>query len=324
MDKPVFSVIVPVYNVENYLAKCVGSILAQREVPLELILVDDGSTDSSPAMCDAFAKEDGRVRVIHQENKRLSAARNAGIRCATGEYALFVDSDDWIDPSALWAFYRLVQTQAVDLVFLEATKVFPDGKRQPLGDGCRAELINGRQKEDVLEHIAALPKFPGSACTKAVSLYLIRQKKLYFWEGMTCEDTDWTPQVLLSAQSFAYCPVSYYFYRQNRPGSITHNTGEKNYADLLRIIEKWSDPYLTTRPGQEHLNDFMAYEFSVAMALYGGLPKEIRKQYRTRMRELRWLLQDGRTKKIKLVNGVQTILGQELACRVLAWYVRAR
>jgi len=324
VDKPVFSVIVPVYNIEEYLKECVGSILAQREVPLELILVDDGSTDGSPAMCDAFAKEDVRVRVVHQKNGRAAAARNAGLRCAKGDYVLFVDGDDWIEPSVILTLHHSIQRRAVDLIFLEAVKAFPDGSQQSFADGYKKELIDGKQRGEVLNHIASLEKFPGSACTKLARMDMIRREQLYFLEGTTGEDVDWVARALLCAETFAYCSETYYFYRQNRPGSVTHRPGESNFVDLLRIVERWSDPYLTTRPGQELLNDFMAYEFSVAMALYGGLPKEARKKYRLRMRELKWLLQDGRTKKIKLVNGVQTILGQELACRVLAWYVRTR
>ena len=94
---PLISVIVPVYNVEQYLHRCVDSILAQTFVDFELILVDDGSPDGCPAICDAYAVKDSRVRVIHQENKRLPAARNAGLCIAGGDYIAFVDSDDYID-----------------------------------------------------------------------------------------------------------------------------------------------------------------------------------------------------------------------------------
>ena len=93
---PKISIIVPVYNVEKYLEKCVRSILAQTFTDFELILVDDGSPDSSGAMCDQFAEQDQRVKVIHKENGGLSDARNAGIEIATGEYLGFVDSDDYI------------------------------------------------------------------------------------------------------------------------------------------------------------------------------------------------------------------------------------
>ena len=95
---PKVSVIVPVYNAERYLAQCVDSILAQTLQDMQVILVDDGSTDSSPAICDAYAGKDRRVQVIHKVNGRAASARNAGLRAAAGEYVAFVDADDWISP----------------------------------------------------------------------------------------------------------------------------------------------------------------------------------------------------------------------------------
>lgn len=93
------SVVVPVYNVEGYIARCIESILAQTHRNLELILVNDGSADQSGAICDAYAERDGRITVIHQKNAGVSKARNVGIECAKGEYLFFVDSDDWVEPN---------------------------------------------------------------------------------------------------------------------------------------------------------------------------------------------------------------------------------
>lgn len=95
-NDPLISIIIPVYNSERYLEKCVNSVLNQTYKNLEIILVDDGSTDLSPRMCDAFSVQDSRIKVIHQENQRQAAARNTGIEVASGEYIMFVDSDDYI------------------------------------------------------------------------------------------------------------------------------------------------------------------------------------------------------------------------------------
>lgn len=99
MDKPLVSVIVPVYNVEKYLDECVRSIMNQTYQNLEILLIDDGSTDRSPEMCDTYARQDSRVKVIHQHNQGLSAARNTGMNSMKGEYFGFVDSDDYIEPT---------------------------------------------------------------------------------------------------------------------------------------------------------------------------------------------------------------------------------
>ena len=98
MCEGLLSVVIPVYNIRDYVERCVRSVLAQPDVPLEVLIVDDGSTDDSGAVCDALAAEDSRVTVIHKPNGRAASARNAGIRAASGGYVAFVDSDDWIAP----------------------------------------------------------------------------------------------------------------------------------------------------------------------------------------------------------------------------------
>ena len=113
MNKPLISVIVPVYKVEKYLERCVKSICAQTYQNLEIVLVDDGSPDQCGEMCDMFAKQDSRIRVVHKENGGLSDARNAGLDVMTGDYVGFVDSDDWIEPDMYQVLYeRLIKEKA--------------------------------------------------------------------------------------------------------------------------------------------------------------------------------------------------------------------
>ncbi len=115
-QNPRISVIVPVYNVEQYLPRCVESILAQTYENLEILLVDDGTKDNSGAICDAYARQDARVKAIHKKNGGLSSARNAGIDAATGEYLSFVDSDDWIEPDMYEKMMALMEKYSVRLV----------------------------------------------------------------------------------------------------------------------------------------------------------------------------------------------------------------
>ncbi|MBQ8769519.1 MAG: glycosyltransferase family 2 protein, partial [Oscillospiraceae bacterium] len=123
-----FSVVVPVYNVENYLKECVDSILRQSFADFELILVDDGSKDGSGAICDAYALGDARVKVIHKENGGQSTARNAGVRAAAGEYAVFLDSDDFIDTSDFFADLHSALTDNADVAVFRYYKYFSPEK----------------------------------------------------------------------------------------------------------------------------------------------------------------------------------------------------
>ena len=126
-EKPLLSIIVPVYDVERYLPKCMDSILAQTFTDFELILVDDGSPDNCPALCDAAAAKDARIRVLHQKNGGLSAARNAGLDVARGEWIGFVDSDDYIAPEMYEILYKAVQSTGADLALCDYVKVDETG-----------------------------------------------------------------------------------------------------------------------------------------------------------------------------------------------------
>lgn len=123
---PKISVIVPVYKTEKYLERCVRSILTQTYRDLEIILVDDGSPDACPAMCDAIAQSDTRVKVIHQKNAGVSAARNTGLDAATGDYATFVDSDDYIEQTMYDAMMAVAEKHVCDVVMCDCLKEFPD------------------------------------------------------------------------------------------------------------------------------------------------------------------------------------------------------
>ena len=126
-----FSFIVPVYNVEPYLKKCIESLLDQKDVALEIILVDDGSTDGSGHICDEYAREYDFVHVFHQLNEGLSSARNTGILHATGDYILFVDSDDEIEKDSLRRIQNeILRAECPDIVFLECKKVFYNEKNR--------------------------------------------------------------------------------------------------------------------------------------------------------------------------------------------------
>ena len=121
-----FTVIIPVYKVEEYLERCVDSVLSQTYGDFEVILVDDGSPDNCPAMCDAWAEKNSRIRVIHKENGGLSDARNVGMAAATGKYIAFVDSDDWIAPEMFERLVKALQIDGSDIAACTVEMVWED------------------------------------------------------------------------------------------------------------------------------------------------------------------------------------------------------
>ena len=128
-NMPVISIIVPVYNVEKYLHRCIDSILAQTFPDFECILIDDGSPDNCPAICDEYAEKDGRIIVIHQKNAGVSAARNTGLDKASGEWIGFVDSDDWLEPNALGKLYNKQRETNADIVTGRYRNIYNNSKK---------------------------------------------------------------------------------------------------------------------------------------------------------------------------------------------------
>ena len=214
-NKEVISVIVPVYKVEPWLDRCVESIVNQTYQNLEIILVDDGSPDNCPAMCDAWAAKDSRIKVIHKENGGLSSARNAGMAAATGAYIGFVDSDDWVDERMYQRLYEAMINTESDIASCGARRVWLDGKP--------AKELRAVNRDCVFEQEAAM-----EALITAKGLVQTVWNKLYrrdvaqdvlFPDGLLYEDEFWTWQVIARAKRIVTLKESYYSYLQ-RDGSI--------------------------------------------------------------------------------------------------------
>ena len=128
------SVIIPVYKVEAFLDRCVESVVGQTYPKLEIILVDDGSPDTCPEKCDAWAKKDSRIKVVHKQNEGPGYARNSGIEAATGAYIMFVDSDDYLFADAVEVLLDRIERDQSDLAVAQKVKVYPDGTEEPTSD----------------------------------------------------------------------------------------------------------------------------------------------------------------------------------------------
>ncbi len=219
------SIIVPVYNVEEYLGRCVDSLLTQTYQNLQIILVDDGAKDGSGAICDAYAAKDPRVQVIHKENGGLSSARNAGIDAAQGAFLEFVDSDDWIEPDAVESLLRVAQAHQTELVVGGRWDVKEKtGEKRPGLCPVRQEVVSG---EELVRRIFCWEHCDSSACDKLFARRLFR--KIRFPEGVVCEDVPIMYQIVLDAGRAAMLNKPIYNY-YHRSGSITYTTvSDKNF-----------------------------------------------------------------------------------------------
>ena len=157
------SVIIPIYKTELYVQSCIDSILGHPSRDIEIILVDDGSHDRCPEICDTYEKSDGRIVVIHKENGGLSSARNAGLSIASGRYITFVDSDDLICSDSIPKILEWIRTKEADICFLQTDNLFPDGTRSALGECILGDNLRGKSREEAVRYLASRPKYPGSA-----------------------------------------------------------------------------------------------------------------------------------------------------------------
>lgn len=242
-----FSVVVPVYNVEKYLHECVDSILSQSFKDFELILVDDGSKDSSGDMCDEYAGSDARVKVIHKENGGQSTARNRGIEVASGEFAIFLDSDDIIcDKDFLQDVYNAAANN--DVVVFRYCKYYADGRV----DNCGIDLSN-IDCSDKVNFVAQLVKRDAFFCScwsKATRMSILKNNNIVFDESLSCEDMDWYFNVVSKAERFTVIDKPYVYYRQ-RENSVTSSFKKKSITDYIYTIDKWWNVFDMIEDGNE-------------------------------------------------------------------------
>lgn len=219
MTTSLISVIVPVYRVEKYLERCVKSILSQTYKNLEVILVDDGSPDQCPAICDACAEKDARVKVIHQENKGLSGARNAGIDAASGEYLAFVDSDDYVSPHFIEELYQLLQDTGCAIGQCRFSYVKGDGLVE---EGDSAFCIY--RGESLMEQLYG-PEEKATcfvvAWNKLYRAELFKETGIRYPEGRIHEDEATTYRLFHEAKKLAFLDRALYGYYTENGGSIT-------------------------------------------------------------------------------------------------------
>lgn len=226
--KPLISVIIPIYNVEKYLRKCLDSVLAQSYINLEIILIDDGSTDQCFEICDTYGKKDSRIKVVHKENGGISSARNIGLDMATGEYICFVDSDDYISVDMCEEMFFHINKEEADIAIAGIS--FDSGLRK--ADLCKSEYATYGNKELVKEYLL------NSYINNVVWNKLYHKELLNglrFMDIARHEDVIFTTQVLSKVKKAVY--INQCFYTQYlREGSIERTLfGEKDLLILQAI-----------------------------------------------------------------------------------------
>lgn len=267
MSTPFLSIIIPVYNVEPYLACCLDSILAQTFTDFEVLLIDDGSTDASGVICDDYAKKDNRIQCFHKENGGHMSARQAGFRQASGEYVTFVDSDDWIDPAMYRTMCAAAEKYDADVICCNYTAVTPEKEIKRL-DFCNPGFYDRQQLE---EQIYPGMLFSGSFFHYGVSPSLCNKlfrrslfEKHLFRVPLSLklgEDGLAVYSCLLEASSVCFLPETFYYYRSSS-SSLTHTMDYERLAENHLLFTTYDELFdLAAHPYMEkQLLYYYAYQ----------------------------------------------------------------
>lgn len=325
-----FSVIIPVYNAEEFLLKATDSILKQSYRDLELVLVDDGSRDGSPALCDSIAEKDSRVVVLHKPNGGAASARNEGIRLAKGDYVSFLDSDDY------WDDLEILQKVADKLLKTDADLVEGRLKEFDYSSGAIRmhapfpdTLQHDLPLEEALRILVSSSAFKVHAGLKFIRRQFILEHDLFFPVGVTCEDILWAIRIIAASPKYACLNAFYYCYRSGRPGSVTSNIREKNIEDYLYVLNA-SYKAVSNAPEElkESLYGYLLYQCIVALALVANLStsKPKKADYRRQLRNL--CLEDLKKKalnpKARKAQLVYKLFGFRIMVFVLGRYLKVR
>ena len=230
--KELVSVIVPAYNTEEYLLRCVNSIVKQTYRNIEIILVDDGSTDRTPFLCDKIKEKYGElINVIHKENGGISSARNAGIEIASGEYLVFVDGDDWVARDFIETLYTEIKKNNCEISIVNCFLIYPDGKKRLMYPSYNMVM----NREEFLHELFAQEKFGCMVCQKMYVRSIF--DKIRFPEGEVYEDIAISLETFLLCNRIALCgsPKYYYFQRQS---SIVNSEFSR---DKLKMLSNYRD-----------------------------------------------------------------------------------
>ncbi|BCG60548.1 glycosyltransferase family 2 protein [Paenibacillus sp. URB8-2] len=309
-----FSVVIPVYKVEQYIHQCIDSVLNQSYINIEIILVDDGSPDNCPSICDSYKQSDSRVHVIHKNNGGLSSARNVGMSIASGEYIVFLDSDDWLDVDFFDKLSKRILRQDLEILVVHIKSYYDKNNfyRERKYLTKSSEIYSG---VEVFEFLYNQADFWGAAWQFVVKRSFLIENKLKFVEGIYHEDERYGPELLLTANKIGFCYDSFYVNRAERKGSIINSHKLKKETDKLFIL----NDLLMLAQSEKFKGVKGDLILSRCAQLYLGLIKSSYKYYQTHKKEMnqfnkqlqskKYVLKYNKNRKYKLLFIAVNIFG---------------
>ncbi len=228
------SIIIPVYNVEKYLSNCIDSVIGQTYKNIEIILIDDGSTDGSKRICEEYQKKDSRIRYMYEENSGAASARNLGINNSNGKYIAFIDADDIVKENYVEYMYKLILKYNTNMS-IAAYSIVSKNKATDIGNGYEEELLN---VETCLERLLCEKGFTVSPCAKLYDRSLFNDVK--YPEGKLFEDNATTYKLIMKCNKIAYGNESIYSYYKRENSAMTSKFNMKK-LDLIELTDEMCD-----------------------------------------------------------------------------------
>lgn len=317
---PLFSIVIPVYKVEKYLDKCVSSVISQNFKDIEIILVDDGSPDRCPQICDDLSKKDDRIKVIHKPNGGLSDARNVGINESSGDYILFLDSDDfWEGDNCLDNLVQRAQLEnPSDIILYGTYDTFENDtfRRRSRGDYDLVEVR--KSKVHAIRSLFITGQFPGSAWVVAINRKFLLKNNLFFIKGIKSEDIDWLINVFFNVSSIDCVNDAFYMYLRGREGSITNSYNAKSIEDILVSIEKWKMVLKAElSENNKNLLSYLAYQYITTFIIYSQISSAEQNRIKYRLLEHKDLFEFTSGIKATLSRALVTNLGINLGSKII-------
>ena len=319
IKKPLFSIIVPVYNVELWLNKCIDSILEQTYKNIEIILIDDGSTDRSGEICDEYLNKSNKIKVFHNENKGLSYSRNFGIKNSKGKYVMFIDSDDFINNiKVLEKFIDILEMEKSDFIYTSYCR-FDDGKENIVTENLPININNNDIKNksgiEIMSLLISKNSYHHAAYLKVCKREFLIENNLFFKEGIYHEDAEWTPKLFYYSKKISIYSEPYYM-RRMRENSIITTTNEiskvKKINDRLNVAYDLIEFFNMLPKGNEKeviINDFVRMYWGDLMLIANLKNKENINNCCNIARKTRKVLKNGEEKKYKFVNIIINLIG---------------
>lgn len=302
------------------MSQCVESILAQTYTNFEILLIDDGSPDNCPALCDDWSNRDSRIRVFHKPNGGLSDARNFGLENAEGDYVVFIDGDDfWRQNDDLEKLVKVAeQNDDVDFVGFNCEYYYQDSCTYKPWVAYATILGIASDKNVVACELVKSGTFPMSACLKFLKRNFLIKNNLFFIKGQIAEDIPWFINVLEKSSKCIFVNHYVYAYRQNVIGSITSNANERSFNSLYNIFKTELDKIENrsfSKEAKDAIKSFLAYEYSILLTNpfnKGAMRKELH--------SFKHVLKYTMNPKVRLVSKIYNLFGINITELILRLY----